>query len=468
MTPPLPTFGPKRKISSYKTCSSYKRRRIHQDSALDTDDAASCNGRVEMSLLERLRRNLVVVVCETEEEQSQKMKLILEHRLEFPLKLRANILAAAALQEDGRPTATPQDFLSNVFQAAKVFLLGRHIRKKFLLGRYIRKKPKNKRCHCKFSEWHGLDRSVDTEDEVELTIRFFPSLFFQTLETAPLDEWIVPEMMLFSSEKAVAFVPLFLELGYEFGELPSTPFYHSLFKFLLVPNRRTFMENTQIGNRCAAALIGKMASAELQKECLLVFARLRKMGWLQEDGATKLISWLMSQEKGLGKPFIQTRLRFLIDGNPSLLQRYKGGRSLLLFYLQNKRGCPLWMFELVLELGLSHFPTDFGFLFPTFDWNYQAPAFQLACQQYGGTERVKDIIHGVIGRLIRQGSTTLQSLVITVASNLRWIGLGGPCTISAPSIDGLHAFVRFDPIGLVAPSCPRTSTNNKVTDDILS
>jgi hypothetical protein len=103
-------------------------------------------------------------------------------------------------------------------------------------------------------QWHGLDSDVDTEEEVELLIRFFPSILTESdgVHSGCLVGPVTPMLLLFTEAKAVSFLPLFLKLGVELHqEIPvACHFWH----LLLVPGKQTFAE--RCGKAYAYAVFG--------------------------------------------------------------------------------------------------------------------------------------------------------------------------------------------------------------------
>ena len=64
-------------------------------------------------------------------------------------------------------------------------------------------------------EWLGLDWNVDTEDEIETAIRFFPMVLKENLHSTLAV--LSPIQLLLAQEQTVSFVPIFAKLLTEAG-----------------------------------------------------------------------------------------------------------------------------------------------------------------------------------------------------------------------------------------------------------
>jgi hypothetical protein len=88
-------------------------------------------------------------------------------------------------------------------------------------------------------QWHGLDSDVDTEEEAELAIRFFPGVMTEELSRNILGpgmhiQVFRPIHLLLTSSKAVSFVPLFLKLDVDRGGRRPLFFHQGILLQLLV------------------------------------------------------------------------------------------------------------------------------------------------------------------------------------------------------------------------------------------
>jgi hypothetical protein len=390
-------------------------------------------------LLAELRRKrwLDVVDPTTAEAARQKAKLITEHRSEFPSKLRAAIEAASVW--DG-PERRPEVFLSEVYESAKELFFGRSILNEDAIV--------NDGEELELSEgWHGLDSDVDTEEEVELAIRFFPIVLTERLSLSCSTSFsVVPILMLFSNAKAVSFVPLFVKLCVELGRCEVLALFFYM-KLLLVPGTHAFVET--FGEEHAASLFGEEASAEeSDEESLSALMRMGEMGFVKKRDTEYLLKWLLSKAKHRDSEFTEKRLRLLIDWNPSMLMEFRKGTPLLCMFLgyytlSNNECSVLRMFEVIFELGMSYFPSELGFVFHlSSNLQLHASIFHNFSSEYG-TERVSKIVHDKIISTLGPNNT-MQSLVIAAATN------------NKICLDGLNTILCSDPSVLIPESSARS------------
>ena len=406
----------------------------------------SCNNETTTSLLllEKLRQRLVVVPdpITTEEEARQKKKLILEHLSEFPSKLRPAIAAAAAV------ASQPETFLSEVYQAVTAFVFGRSVENEAFAYEILNGNvPEGVQLSV---QWHGLNSDIDTEDEAELAIRFFPRVLTEELSTDILGpgmhiQVFRPIHLLITSPKAVSFVPLFLKLDADRGGRRPLFFHQGILLQLLV-------------NRYPKNLFGEEGSSELDEESLLVLTR---MGLVKTDAIYGLISWLFEQAGVLQSAFVERRLRLLIDRNPSVLINSNISGSSLLnsfqeydYSLSVINSVGLMILETILELGIIHFPTQLGFAFHEFN-------FHSLCGNYG-RERVQEIFRDKLIGTLRQHSSSNYDIISnsnSSSSNNNNITLKALVLAAATnkniSLDGVYTLVRCDPVALLADIvCP--------------
>jgi hypothetical protein len=328
----------------------------------------------ETSILERLRRKLVAVEYTTEEEALQKMNLIIENRSKFPTRLRRKIVLHAM---HSRAQTKPQIFLQAVCSAVKAFSFRR------------------------------LDQDVDTEDEAEIAIRFFPSVLTE----------ISPILNLLSSTKSISFVPLFMKLGLELvrDEWPDFHYKSMRLRYSWPLVMRLLCNNSYRG-----------VDMELNQKSLLTLMRLKQKGLLKkEDIHSSHVTCLIGNDRR-ESAFIETRLRLLFEWNPTLLQEF--GRSSNYWYpnFSNR------IFELVFELGTSHFPGQVGFVFHNANYSNFCNWF--------GTKRVTDVIHKRILQILARSNTELRAAVLNAA------------TTDEISLDGLYTLLRCDPAVLITKS----------------
>ena len=89
------------------------------------------------------------------------MELLIQHQSEFPIKIREVILLAA-----NTPERTPVWFVAEVYNALKAMLLCKP----------EKEDTENKTNGIPLVLWNGLDSAVDTEEEVEAAVWFFPEV----------------------------------------------------------------------------------------------------------------------------------------------------------------------------------------------------------------------------------------------------------------------------------------------------
>eukprot|EP00531_Pseudo-nitzschia_arenysensis_P007346 CAMPEP_0116137712 /NCGR_PEP_ID=MMETSP0329-20121206/12388_1 /TAXON_ID=697910 /ORGANISM="Pseudo-nitzschia arenysensis, Strain B593" /LENGTH=457 /DNA_ID=CAMNT_0003632633 /DNA_START=207 /DNA_END=1580 /DNA_ORIENTATION=+ len=452
----------------------------------------------ETSLLEALRRKLVeesIIEPTTKQAARRKMDLILRHSSEFPSKLRAAIeeasyneameyLSLQAIEHLSLQTMNPntesailrrkyaktilhridpQNFLARVYEAIKVFFLG-----------VLYRATDAQRHHHWILGWHGLDHTMDTQDEAELAIRCFPQILTQTthLKSTGL-QFCMPIHMLLVDAKTVQFIPLFAKLGMEFGKFPSWargglfcgPKNLSLVTQLLYNTMAATAENSR------AQLRGVKPNTEaVDATSLQVLTRLRKMGLVHTDDikSLPLIIDLFNVASYREMTFVEQRLRFLIDCHPNLLQDCGNGNNLLWAscawnnFFREERFCrkrvEVRIFEIIFECGMTYYPLQIGHIF-------HDTSFQVACERMGSPivkEMVREKLSGTLGhtRLSNKNQNysieqtdgkekkniTLQTLVIAAASN------------SKISLDGVYTLIRLDPTIALMPQGPHPTT----------
>jgi len=137
----------------------------------------------------------------------------------------------------------------------------------------------------------------------------------------------------------------------------------------------------------------------------------------------------------------EKRFRFFLDWDPTVLK--KGG----LFEICCKRceGCKdrvsedeyLGRFQMIFEIGMSHYPEEIGFLFHRA--MSSTPPFQMACKLFG-----KEVITKMFDKMILKSTMgrcdAIRTLVFAAA---------------AISLDGLYLLIRLDPIALISADTSR-------------
>ncbi len=405
------------------------------------------------------------------------MDLIIQHRSEFPSKLKTAIEEALEdaehLSSSNNPLAdastrrrswhysrvNPKVFLKRVYEAVKVFFLG-----------VLYRATDAYEHHHWLLGWYGLDDTVDTVDEAEVAIRCFPQILNQTthLERTGLHR-ALPIHMLLVNAQTVTFVPLFGQLGHELGTFSDGE------KGGLASCKNLSVVGQLLCNTMAATAETSRAqflhrapnTDKVDEASMAVLVRIRELGLVtQEDiRSLDLVMDLLDASSYREAGFIETRLRFLIDWEPNLLLNCDNDGSNLLHascVFQNFRhkerfcgkGVEVRIFEVIFERGIQYFPKQVGFLF-------HHDIFKLACQRMGTMvvkEMVRDKLLGTLAQQTRNrkqlrsaekngtNNMTLQTLVVAAASN------------EDISLDGIYTLIRFDPTIALMPQCSVTSS----------
>jgi len=370
------------------------------------------------SLLERVRQGLVTTNLTTDEEKCQFNRLIVEHQSEFPSNIRPAIIGAAVYAEKRF-----DHFECVLFEAVVTALAGLPFRGQLQMYVYdnvpteeevelIRDQWRRDRVMFATEEWNGLNSDVDTEEEVELMIRCFSFIsrcFFSFLTC---------------SAKSVFFVPLCIEVGHELGWLSNDAWLDVL---------------EELVNKSEGP------SAELDEKSLAVLIRLKEKGLVKKGCECKLICWLLySLHNERSISFIETRLRLLIAWNPITLRfrsyPHTQYPSLYLFlneFVEIKNEAPNFrIFEVLIELGMTHYPTKLGCVF--FENNFGS-----ACKIFGAhrvTQLIEDKLLSFLNQINGNKALALRALVLAAAID------------DDISIDGVYTLLRYDPIASLTKS----------------
>jgi len=436
------------------------------------------------SLLERLRRQLVVVDPTSDEEMMQKMNLAIDCQSEFPLKLREAIrdISGGGGESSEQQHRPPEVFLSDFFKATRAFFFGRSTR--FDLDRDVEddgggndndEEEEEEESSPPFHWWYGLDRDIDTEEEVEVAIRFFPEMLNEKFSRTSSLIGCYPIYMLLMCSKALSFIPLFAELGIELGR----------FKEKERGGLICFMKNVFFHLICNVIIrddLGEESSGKLDEVSSSVLMRLREKGLMKKEDIyqhdlTNLMLYreIYNSKKALR---IDKRFRFLINWDPTILVECGRKNNLLYHYVHrlcsgvddrgyrsasqmnssarsdelllsttlnnteqaSQGGDPpscLQRFKVIFELGMNHFPAELGFIF-------HRSTFKKACEKFGKqtvTQIINDEIFSAINNK-KDNNNSQQSLVFAAATN------------QEISLDGVYTLLRRDPLALL----PQPST----------
>jgi hypothetical protein len=456
------------------------------------------------TLLEELRKGLVVVKHSNEKEARDTAVKIFEHVSEFPVKLQPSIRKAAA---EALPSS-PEDFLAAVGSATVTFLRGRSVE-------VIAVPPRTEPRWEFTKDWHGLDREVDTEDAAEVAIRCFPEVL-APIALPPLPQgnnrFITSRNFysffpLFTSPGAVSFLPLWLALctslgnGIWWSSQPSSfkrmlPWF-SIKKLLLIPEGETFVE--VFGHESASSIFPTSAKhivfkseeeERLEAESLAVLVRLRDIAAsTSASDVEDLLKMLLRKgcERRHDERFVERRLRLLIDWKPSVLEDFRrqtiptAARAsripmVCIFYhygnsMQATRKF-LRIFETILQAGMTYFPLDLGFVFHNKRTTVRnTSAFCDIARGYG-TQEISRIVHRQLVTTLLQVRSVLppqetanhnknhknhndsslqlqqrqQSLLVAVATN------------DEICLDGLYMLLRSDPAAFVTAMTTTATT----------
>lgn len=382
---------------------------------------------VEKSIVECLRKNSVVVYPETVEEHREKLNLIVEHQLDFPSKIQPVISAAANGEQE------PRLFLQTVYDAVRAFFFG----------------EPHQQATTSSTWWHGPDMTVDTEEQIEVAVRFFPkvlkeeytdSLFpHRVNQIPPSKRGCHPIYLFMTCSNAMVFVPLLAELGGELGIFSKKQRggLGCTFRGVFFQLANGTIRRDEFG--------GEEPQRKLDGVCTTIMVRLKDKGLIKAEDIYNynLVNLLLYH--GIQKPasVIEQRLRFLIDWDPYILKDCLRGTSLLGHFVYRlsadvRRQCPngqtpshvIRIFRLIVEASVMYFPLEFGFVF-------HGRNFEWACKIIG-TKATKIAIDEEISKTIHNKRSSLQAIVFSAATN------------KDISLDGLYTLFRHDPMALLS------------------
>ena len=414
----------------------------------------SLQNRRKVSLLEKLRDMPRIPECPKRTASAkakaakQKMLLMINHRSEFPFHLQIFLVEAEL-----RWSKYPEIFVSEVYKCARALFAGQSIAKP---ETDVQKSDSVAEC---LKEWHGLDSEIDTEDQVEVALRLFPSLLKEpVLVEMPGDDAFLsstgimnalsPTHVLLTRAKTIFFAPLFLKMNKELDDNVNLGTYFFC-KLLLVPGQKTFRE--LFGkNYTRLAFSGQEESSsdddeELNQQSLLALKRMKEMELLQSDkDIDNLIKWVLAKAKNRSIDFAESRLRLLIEWKPSVLKEFRRefpDPLLHVFWgycgnpIEKCSSLEMRLFEVISELGMKYFQEEIGFAFPE-------GVYDEFCKRYGA-KRITGILHNKLKSASRSSGQTkkkLPSLVISAATN------------DEICLDAVYSLLRFDPVAVIPES----------------
>ena len=261
----------------------------------------------------------------------RKKIFVIERKNEFPSRLRSAISKAKDDYYD-----QPEVFLSIIRDELADYIIELAVSK---------------------DDTKGLNDERDTEQQVELAIRFFPEVLFQRRCG------LFPIFWLSKSMKAISFIPLFAKLGTEFD------FFRNVERGGLIFGTNGMDVFSQLASTCANynCTACKRSDEEHQqfvdKKFLAVLQRLRKDNLMTKTDIREfnMIDILCKQTV-----FPEQRFKYLVDWDPSTLlaNNGQGGRVLSLrlvsrFFDKND----ISGFRMFYELAMNYYPLEIGFIF---------------------------------------------------------------------------------------------------------
>lgn len=382
------------------------------------------------NILKRLRMKLVVVNPTTAGEQREKMKLIIEHQSKLPSKLREAIQGVVEQNE------SPEVFLSKVYKATTAFFFGQPYR---IDDEDENEGNEDEGTVLPSDWWRGLDFEVDTEEEAELAIRFFPNVLTEeyTSQSSSM-RGSHPIYILMTSSKALPFVPLLAELGVDLGLFTEKQrgglgctFRGVFFQLVCNTIRKDKFEDEESG--------------KLDEVSTAIMMQLKEKGLMKKEDIFNhnLVNLLLYKAVYNDKIFIEKRFRFLIDWDPYILMECVSSSYLLYHFVRllgatNDGHIPpgnLQKFRLIFELGLLYFPSEIGFVFHKN--KFYRSTFSLACEKFGA-EPITQLIDDEISNYLKQNKNRQHDMIFSAASN------------DEISLDGFYILFRRDPIGIMS------------------
>ena len=263
----------------------------------------------------------------------QKLKLLNEHTSEFPLKLTCHI--AELVSREDQVKAEPERILNLVFQVFRVFFMGWEDASLFstLNGPHD------------FSA--SLNQDIDTEDQVEVALRFFPELMTNVelqLVTVYRDvgkvAYLYPLKMMVLQPQARLFISLFVRLTAERLGERNILGEHSILKgrarYPFISSGCILLLDPKLENENSHSFKGFQTLLETGCFDPEIFMEGLRSGF-------DLIEYLLNPERCDKRGFrsIERSLRFFIHWHPSILQECPYNERSLRFTIHGHLGkCP--------------------------------------------------------------------------------------------------------------------------------
>ena len=384
-----------------------------------TSDALGEEEERQMSLLEKLRKKLVVVNCQSIEEKTTKKSLILAHKSEFPSSMRSVI--------DRIAENNPTHFNMYLLGMAKAYLFGGL---SFMRREGLGLVPR---------DWNGLDDSVDSNDQVEVVIRCYPQVLEPDRWRTPTSTNLKPKLdysmiLLTLHARTVPFVPLLANLTEEFDV---GKFSAKQKAEMSIAVWKELICNT-FGPRYLAL---KKSTPELDEASLETLRCLYQQGIVTSEMVQELTYHLLSNVdmKERDAAFLPTRFQALVEWNPIIVAEYRnknGKRSLLQGFMDYcQTGYKSGTFNVTMklfDLGATHYPLELGFLFHKSVYKI----IRDFATSWGNRfeNRVRRKLLAALKRKKENNTITRQELLVAAASN------------PEIALDGVYILLRIDPI----------------------
>ena len=367
------------------------------------------------------------------------MQMILEHQSKFPLKIREAIAEAT-----DSPNSSPEEFNAHVYSTLRSMLLCC--------------KPENERLTDRKNPaffWNGLNSDVDTEEELELAIRFFPWVLTERRDE-DVYESRLPFQWLAMCLKTLPFVPVVIEMTFERDRRDRSwePWDGSI-------NKQNFLHSIVSDKelRSIASESGVDADPDFDRQLdeasLLVLVRLQEKGLIGEDEIWEMVDAATSFSENPSRN--DMRLRFLLDWNPENLDRLLPNyyTKNILDYKKHYNGIAhvnkiLTTFPTLLERGTLHYPKVMGFLFSRIYWTRAHSPFSVVSELVG-EERITPIVDKVLVENGIGNPCVLLAWIFEAALNRRITD------------DGLYFLLRR----YYVPLLSKTTTTGTDTDSAL-
>ena len=278
------------------------------------------------------------------------------------------------------------------------------------------------------------------EKRYETALRLFPDILSEQQHGVYPIQWLVmQETDKTYNLKSVSLIPIVTKMGIELQQLDEELRGGLL---SLYPSGRNTIQNIICYHTKGDE------NNELRDDCFsTVRNRMRENKYLliEDIRRFKFVAKLFSTNAGLS---IESRLQYLINMYPvtlSLPCRPKSGNMVPIHWSTAKEG--IGAFNLVLKMGMQHYPEKFGFVFSegTVQYNdgkfHHWTPFQQACYNYGQ----ENVINEVINR-ITEYSTSAFTSISTSANNVETSLLMSAITNETIHIDGLYILLRRDPV----------------------